>query len=198
MSSLAPIFLYAERCVGCTRCMQRCPVEAIRIRNGKAVIEDRRCIACGECIRVCPEHAMKGRADSLNDVLGKYKYTVALPAPSFYGQFPDVETRAPIIGALLKLGFDDVFEVAAAAEVVSASTHYELLRGSIPHPIITTACPVILRLVRIRFPSLLPHLLNYRSPTEIGGRWARALAVKQTGLPPEDIGCVLISPCPAK
>lgn len=81
---------------------------------------------------------------------------------------------------------------------MSAVTHYELNYGSIPHPIITTDCPVILRIVRIRFPSLLPHLLNYRSPMEVAARWSKRLAMKETGLSEEDIGCVYISPCPAK
>ena len=194
----ASIYLENEKCVGCTKCMQRCPTEAIRIRGGKASILQERCVDCGECIRVCPHHAMKARVDSLSDVLGKYKYTIALPAQALYGQFPGVRTRAPILEGLLRIGFDSVFEVAAAAEVMSAVTHYELNYGSIPHPIITTDCPVILRIVRIRFPSLLPHLLNYRSPMEVAARWSKRLAVKERGLSEEDIGCVYISPCPAK
>ena len=194
----ASIYLENEKCVGCTRCMQRCPTEAIRVRGRKATILRERCVDCGECIRVCPRHAMKARVDTLSEALGKYKYTIALPAQALYGQFPGVRTRAPILEGLLRIGFDSVFEVAAAAEVMSAVTHYELNYGSIPHPIITTDCPVILRIVRIRFPSLLPHLLNYRSPMEVAARWSKRLAMKETGLSEEDIGCVYISPCPAK
>ena len=47
----ASIYLENEKCVGCTRCMQRCPTEAIRIRDGKATILRERCVDCGECIR---------------------------------------------------------------------------------------------------------------------------------------------------
>ena len=128
----ASIYLENEKCVGCTRCMQRCPTEAIRIRDGKATILRERCVDCGECIRVCPRHAMKARVDTLSEALGKYKYTIALPAQALYGQFPGVRTRAPILEGLLRIGFDSVFEVAAAAEVMSAVTHYELNYGSSP------------------------------------------------------------------
>ena len=194
----ASIYLDTEKCIGCTTCTQRCPSEAIRVRNGKATILQERCVDCGECIRVCPRHAMRPRVDTLAEVLGKYKHTIALPSQALYSQFPSITTRAPILEGLCRIGFDSVFEVAAAAEAMAAMTHYELNYGSIPHPIITTDCPVILRIVRIRFPSLLPHLLNYRSPMEVAARWSKKLAMKELSLPEEDIGCVYISPCTAK
>ncbi|WP_337961075.1 4Fe-4S binding protein [Caloramator sp. mosi_1] len=43
-----------RKCIGCTKCLMNCPVEAIRVKNGKAVIYNEKCIDCGECIKVCP------------------------------------------------------------------------------------------------------------------------------------------------
>jgi iron only hydrogenase large subunit-like protein len=189
--------LDSELCKGCTTCVKRCPTEAIRVRDKKAFILKERCVDCGECIRVCPHHAKKAVVDSL-DVLKNYEYTVALPAPTLYGQFKKITDRNTILTGLKRIGFDDVFEVSAAAEAISAMTHTEILSGRIPHPIISTACPAILRIIRVRFPSLIPHLLDYRSPMELAARWGRRLAMKKTGLPPERIGCIFISPCPAK
>ncbi len=197
-SGYESIFLDPSRCIGCTTCIQRCPTEAIRVRDGKAVIWQERCVDCGECIRVCPRHAMKARVDSLDGALRLRPYMIALPAPALYGQFGSVTRREQILAGLRQMGFADTFEVAAAAEALSAVTHSVLATNDIPHPVITTACPVILRIVRMRFPSLLPHLLNYRSPMEVAARWSKRLAARRTGLPPEDIGCVFISPCPAK
>ena len=51
------VYLDADKCNGCTTCLKHCPTEAIRIRDGKAVINQERCIDCGECIRVCPYKA---------------------------------------------------------------------------------------------------------------------------------------------
>ena len=79
-----------DLCKGCIHCIKRCPTQAIRVRNGKAHIIPEFCIDCGECIRVCPHHAKKTHYDSL-DILDKYEYKVALPAPSFYAQFNNLE-----------------------------------------------------------------------------------------------------------
>ena len=78
-----------EKCHGCTNCIKTCPTQAIRVREGKAKIINDKCIDCGECIRVCPYHAKKAIIDTF-DKLKEYKYTVALPAPTFYGQFSGI------------------------------------------------------------------------------------------------------------
>ena len=189
--------LVSNLCKGCTTCVKRCPTEAIRVREQKATIINGRCVDCGECIRVCPEHAKKAVMDSL-DVLKNFEYKIALPAPTLYGQFPDLDDRNYVLTALKRIGFDDIFEVSAAADAVSAAMHMELVSNRIPHPIISTACPAVLRIIRVRFPSLVPHLFDYRSPMELASRWSKRLAVRKTGLPIEKIGAIFISPCPAK
>ena len=112
------VSLDVSKCKGCTTCLKRCPTEAIRIRDGRAVISSARCIDCGECIKVCPYKAKKATHDPLS-CINDYKYTVALPAPSLYGQFDNMTSIDYIIDGLFKMGFDDVFEVAKAAEMVS-------------------------------------------------------------------------------
>ncbi len=41
-----------EKCTGCEACVSVCPVEAITIVDGKAVISDA-CVDCGVCIEQC-------------------------------------------------------------------------------------------------------------------------------------------------
>jgi hypothetical protein len=131
-------------------------------------------------------------------VLSNFEYTIALPAPTLYAQFRKVRDRNIILTALKRIGFSDTFEVSSAAEAVSAATREELRNGKIQRPIISTACPTVVRIITARFPSLIDNLLPYRAPMELAARWAKQNAMKKTGLSEDKIGCVFISPCPAK
>ena len=185
------------KCVGCTNCIKRCPTEAIRVRNGKAVITSERCIDCGECIRICPHHAKRAKHDHLS-MLEHFTYNIALPAPSLYGQFNNLDDQDYVLTGLKKLGFDDVVEVAGAAELVSEATRRLMDAGALKRPVISSACPAIVRLIRVRFPDLCDHVLPLLSPMETAATIAKQRAKEKTGLPEEKIGCFFITPCPAK
>jgi len=193
------VTLDADKCKGCINCIKRCPTEAIRVRNGKAVIMSDHCIDCGECIRVCPNHAKKAISDPLS-VMNNYKYKVALPAPTLYGQFKSIRDVNIILTALINIGFDEIFEVALAAQNVSDYTR-DILPGAralLQGPLISSACPVIVKLICVRYPGLLDNVLKIITPVELAAIAAREKAVRETGLKPEEIGVFFISPCPAK
>ena len=194
---ITSVSLRGELCVGCTTCIKRCPTGAIRVRNGKASIIKEFCIDCGECIRVCPHHAKKANYDSL-DILNNYKYTVALPAPSFYAQFNNLEDTNIVLTALKLMGFSDVFEVAAGAELVSEATRKFILEHPENKPYISTACPSVARLIRVRFPELIDNLLPINAPIDFAAELAVKKAMAKTGLERKDIGIIFITPCPAK
>ena len=163
-----------ELCKGCINCIKRCPTQAIRVQDGKARINKKFCIDCGECIRVCPHHAKHAVYDQLQE-MERFRYKVALPAPSLYSQFNNLDDINIVLHALLLMGFDDVFEVSAAAELVSEATRSYLTEHEDQLPLISTACPSVVRLIRVRFPNLIPHLLPLNPPVEV----AAGLAVKR-------------------
>ena len=191
------VTLDKDKCHGCTNCIKKCPTEAIRVRGGKAKIIKERCIDCGECIRVCPYHAKQAKTDSF-DMLGEFKYTVALPAPALYGQFKDVTDVNKILTALKRVGFNDVYEVARGAEIVAEATRRLIEKGGLLKPVISSACPAVLRLIRVRFPDLIKNVLPVCSPMEAAAVEARREAMEKTGLKSEEIGIFFITPCPAK
>lgn len=191
------VTLDQDKCKGCINCIKRCPTQAIRVRDGKAHIIRDRCIDCGECIRVCPHHAKLPVYDPI-EAMDTYRYKIALPAPSLYGQFNNIYDASPVIEALLKLGFDQVYEVGRAAEIVSDLTRKLLEKGDLKRPVISSACPTVVRLIGVRFPQLIDNLLKINPPVEVAARIAKRQAVRETGLKESDICCVFISPCPAK
>ncbi len=191
------VSLLQDLCTGCTNCIKKCPTQAIRVRHGKARITKEFCIDCGECVKTCQNHAKIVIRDTL-ECLRDFEYTVALPAPSLYSQFNNITDVNIILSALIRIGFDDVYEVASAAEIVSAATKEYMADHRGKWPIVSTACPSIVRLIRVKFPNLINHLLPLNPPVEIAAMEARRIAMEKTGLPSEKIGIIFISPCSSK
>lgn len=191
------VILDQALCCGCTNCLDRCPTQAIRVIDGKARIINDRCTDCGECIKVCPYHAKGALTEDL-EMLNNFKYRVAVPAISIFGQFPLEYEPNRILNGFLKLGFDDVYDSSYAADCVTAKQHQYLSENKDIRPLISTYCPAIVRLIQIRYPSLIDNIIPIESPMEVAARLARKKAEEETGLPPEDIGVFFISQCPAK
>lgn len=191
------VTLDESKCKGCTNCIKRCPTEAIRVRKSKARITNERCIDCGECIRVCPYHAKKAITDSF-DMIQEFKYKVAIPAPSLYGQFKAAPSRNHLLTALKMSGFDHVYEVAKAAEIITSETKKILREGNSPKPLISSACPAVVRLIQVRFPSLIDNILKLESPMELSAKIVKDELSGSMKIAKEDIGVFFITPCAAK
>ncbi len=186
-----------DKCTGCTNCIKRCPTEAIRVQKGKAKILPERCIDCGECIRVCPYHAKTAYTDHLADMQA-FKYKIALPAPALYGQFKAFGKVDALLSGLKMIGFDDVYEVAKGAEICSKAIAAELAKTKIK-PLISSACPAVIRLIQVRFPDLLENVVQVDAPMEVAAKVAKEeFVAKNSGAKIEECGAYFITPCPAK
>lgn len=194
MSYFHSVRLDQQRCVGCTNCIKECPTEAIRVREGKAAIIEERCIDCGECIRKCPNDAKAAYSDSLA-MLNPDHINIALPAPSLFGQFKQDVTVMQVISALETVGFNEVYEVARAADYLTCAMRQFLSE----HPNttwISSSCPAVVRLIQVRFPELLPQLLPLETPMELAAQLAKQRAIMRH--PTKIIKAFFITPCPAK
>jgi iron only hydrogenase large subunit-like protein len=192
-----PIHINLDRCKGCVHCLTACPTKAIRIRDGKATIMGELCIDCGECVRFCPEDAVESRTTSFSD-LQAFKYKVAIPATVLYGQFDNATQPNEILFALRRVGFDTVYEISTVCELNNAAINKYIHSHPKPRPLIASTCPVVVRLIQRRFPSLIDMIVPIEPPREIAAKILRANLPRVLKVSPKDIGILHITPCSAK
>ena len=184
-----------DLCIGCSHCMDVCPTEAIRVRNGKALLIANKCVDCGECFRACPVSAIIIDHDDFSQIF-KYKYRVAVVPMVFIGQFADNIKRTQIFSALLETGFTHIQEVEESVEVL----HQSLLRYQATHhvkPLISSFCPAIVRLIQVKFPGLVDNIMLLKPPLDISAMYIREKLMAQ-GAKENEIGIFYITPCAAK
>jgi Na+-translocating ferredoxin:NAD+ oxidoreductase RNF subunit RnfB len=186
-----------ERCDGCMSCMRACPTAAVRVRRGKALKLAERCIDCGECIRVCQKGAIVPLTDQMAD-LSRFECKVAIPSPALYSQFDSGVFPSIIFSALRQCGFDYVESASPACDAVSIATEIFLNEYRGRYPLISSFCPTVVRLLQVKYPEMVDQLLPVLAPREISARDAKLRISKETGLTPEEIGAVYVTPCPAK
>ena len=186
----------SEHCQGCTACMRTCPTGAIRIRDGKAVISDNNCVDCGECIKICPHKAIHVKQDDFS-LINNYKYKVCLVPATFIGQFDTKYKTREIYSCLNKLGFTHVYEIEHEVEtVVKLYNQYMAAHPEIG-TFISPYCPAVIRLIQVKFPSLVDNVIRVRAPFELAAR-SIIKTLLEEGAAREDIGVFYITPCAAK
>jgi NAD-dependent dihydropyrimidine dehydrogenase PreA subunit len=50
--------LDADRCDGCSTCLERCQMDALQWQDDKIALNLDRCIGCGLCVSTCPTGAL--------------------------------------------------------------------------------------------------------------------------------------------
>ena len=186
-----------EKCEGRMKCMRVCPTQAIRIRDDMAMIIEEKCIDCGECITVCPNNAIIPMTDPFGE-LTKFRHTIAIPSPALYAQFGREILPDKILGGLKKLGFDDAFDLALTCGEVSFAIQEYLREYKGPKPLISNACPTIVRLIQVKYPGLIDQIIPIEIPRELAAREIKKKKSKRLGLKEKEIGAFYLTPCPVK
>lgn len=196
----APLYVrfHEERCTGCAECLKVCPTNAIRIRRQKSVRFVDQCIGCAACLRVCPAGAVSSTTQ-LPESIGRDHVAIALVSPVLYAQFPSIMPGG-VLMALRQMGFhhtvdmsffSEMFEFAAAEFVRRNRTSREA-----PWPLISPACPVVVRLIAFQFPSLLPHLLPVLRPVRLMTREIKERIIPEYENQKQKVILYYINPCP--
>jgi len=185
----------SDACNGCSHCMMKCPTEAIRVIDGKAVVSSERCIDCGECYRICPYSAIGVQQDDFQKIYD-FKYRIALMPSVFSAQFPEKITYQQIYKALISIGFTHVFETENSVDFLT-KPYNDYINEHTDRPLISSFCPAIVRLIQVRFPTLVNNLMLIKPPMEV-----TAMCIKQKfeeqNIPYSDVGIFYVTPCAAK
>ena len=175
-------------------CKFSCPVDAITYDEyGISVIDEKKCIRCGQCIHKCPFGAI-GSKTFIVDVINAIKSgrpVYAMVAPAAEGQFGKDITMASWRDAMKEVGFTDMFEVGAGADMTTMSEAEEWAEAYEKGEKKTTSCcPSFVNMVKNFYPELSDKVSETVSPMCM---LSRAIKAKY----PEAV-TVFIGPCIAK
>lgn len=59
----------STKCIACESCVKDCPVNCIKIVDGKAQIDNTKCFKCGHCVAICPTNAVVSEEYNMDDVV---------------------------------------------------------------------------------------------------------------------------------
>src|SRR5512133_958163 len=183
-------------CMGCSHCIKACPTEALRVKNGKARLIAERCVDCGECMRVCPVSAISTEEDDFSRIF-QFEHRVALVPSVFIGQFPRNIATRKIYSGILEEGFTHVIEVEHGAGILMHLINQYIIERPDVRPVISSFCPAVVRLIQVRFPSLVNNILPYKAPLDLTAIFFRK-KLQDQGIDPDKIGVFYITPCAAK
>lgn len=184
-------------CNGCVLCMKVCPTKAIRIKDHRVADFVGVCIDCGECIRVCPRGAINA-VTTPNDNIDKNNAVLSF-SPVLCSQFFGGDSPNKVYSGLKKMGFLDVVEPYEIMEMFNVAmglyiNEIRKKKGS-PRPLISQVCPVVVRLIAYRFPSLLKNIPPILPPRELVAREIKKHAMQVYG---RKVRVFHVTPCSAK
>mgnify|MGYP002063542693 FL=1 len=189
-----------DLCAGRGTCLPVCPTKAIRMKDKKAVWIVEQCIGCGECIRVCRERAVSAASET-PEVLNENHIAIALVSPVLYAQFPGVMPKDVLLG-LRQMGFQHTIDMSYFLEIFQYATEEFIRRnrksGQAPWPLISPVCPVVVRLIAFKFPSLLPNVLPVLRPVALMAREVRRRLITEYLDNGQEVVLYYINPCPTK
>ncbi len=126
-----------------------------------------------------------------------YEVRIALIPSVFIGQFPSHIKAEEVSGGLKSLGFTHIVEIDSVVDLVQQGYDDFVEAYTGEKPVISTFCPAIVRLIQVRFPSLVGNLVRVKPPSDVAAIYYRN-QMEQQGVSPGQIGIFYVTPCAAK
>jgi len=192
---LERIITYEDKCVGCNKCIEACPVdfanEVYLSDDGerKIRVDDTYCIHCGACIGACDHNARDFTDDTdefFND-LARGEAISIVAAPAALTNFDDPER---LFGYLKSLGVKKIYDVSFGADITTWAYLRAIEKYNIKS-VVAQPCPAIINYCEHYIPDILPNLSPMQSPLMCMAVYLR----KYQGLKDK---LAFLSPCIAK
>jgi iron only hydrogenase large subunit-like protein/uncharacterized Fe-S cluster-containing protein len=169
-------------------CVRNCPVKAIRVHDHQARIIESQCIYCEKCILVCPQDAKEEQnmIPAIRSAMENKAQVIASLHPAYLARF-GVTGINKIREAMKKLGFADVADAAEGASLMTAQYRALFPEQKELGVMISSACPVIVQLIKKHYPHLLGNLVQSASMMQFHANYLKKQYPKAR--------IVYVSPC---
>lgn len=211
-----------NKCIACGDCVRVCEeVQGVGVlgfayRGSKLMVTpafnkklaEVDCVNCGQCTRVCPTGALiiKDETQKVWKVLhDKKKRVVAQIAPAVrvaigeeFGLEAGELSIGKIAAALKRLGFDQIYDTALAADLTVMEESKEFfgrIESNIDLPIFTSCCPSWVSYAEFKHPELLNNISSCRSPQQMFGAVIKEFFKKTDKAEERETVVISIMPC---
>jgi len=161
------IYLKEEKCVGCNKCIDNCPVMGANIGyivegKNKVKINGSKCIHCGECIKVC-DHSARDFNDDTDDFfkdLSSGKKISLIVAPAIRVNIPHYKK---VFGYLKSIGVNFIYDVSFGADI-TVWAYLKTIKDKNISSIIAQPCAPIVNYIERYETTLIDQLAPIQSP----------------------------------
>jgi len=124
-----------------------------------------------------------------------YRHRVLLVPSVFFAQFSESVSRESIFNIIGELGFTEVCAVEQSVDTLIDEIN-EYVKTE-EKPVISSFCPAVIRLIQVRFPSLVDHIMKLLPPIEITAQYYKK-RFERDGISEKDYGIFYLTPCIGK
>lgn len=179
-----------EKCQKCMACIRICPTEALSMQHQRIQINREKCINCGQCLDACVHQGLQAKGSTLDD-LAQYEKRIALLPPAVFGECHNHAEIEQLMHTFIEMGFDEVVELSSYEAAIY--DHVQLYRKDNPGGyLISSFCPVVNRLIEMKYPMLLSNMIPFELTAEIAAKRIRQQHEN------ENVGIFYLCECIAK